>query len=113
MIKFFNTLTRRVEDFVPLVDKKVGMYSCGPTVYNYPHIGNLSTFLFVDLLKRYLIYRGYEVTHIMNLTDVDDKTIRGARQDRTSLKQYTEKYAEAFFYDLSVLGIMPKTASPS
>ncbi|MDP2709471.1 MAG: cysteine--tRNA ligase [bacterium] len=112
MIRFFNTLTRRVEEFVPLIGKKVGMYSCGPTVYNYPHIGNLSTFLFVDLLKRYLLYRGYEVFHVMNLTDVDDKTIRGARQDKVSLGQYTQKYAEAFFHDLSVLGIMPADIYP-
>lgn len=112
MIKLFNTLTRRVQEFVPLVDKKVGIYSCGPTVYNFPHIGNLSTFLFVDLLKRYLLYRGFEVFHVMNLTDVDDKTIRGARQKRINLKQYTEKYAQAFFADLATLAIMPANIYP-
>ncbi len=113
MIKLFNTLTRRIEEFVPLTDKKVGIYSCGPTVYNFPHIGNLSTFLFVDLLKQYLRYRGFEVFHVMNLTDVDDKTIRGARQKRIGLKQYTEKYAQAFFADLATLGIVPANIIPA
>lgn len=112
MLKLFNTLSRKTEDFQPLADKKVGLYSCGPTVYNYAHIGNLSAYIFVDLLKRYLRYRGYAVKHVMNLTDVDDKTIRGAKQAGESLHDFTEKYAQAFFADLQALNIDPADVYP-
>jgi cysteinyl-tRNA synthetase len=106
MIRLFNTLTRKVEQFVPLKDGEVGIYSCGPTVYNFAHIGNLSTFLFVDLLKRYLKFRGFKVKHVMNLTDVDDKTIAGSRKEGLSLKEFTEKYTQIFFNDLAALNII-------
>jgi cysteinyl-tRNA synthetase len=106
MIRLFNTLTRKVEQFVPLKDGEVGIYSCGPTVYNFAHIGNLSTFLFVDLLKRYLKYRGFKVKHVMNLTDVDDKTIKGSRKEGVGLKEFTEKYTRIFFKDLADLNII-------
>jgi len=83
-IRFFNTLTRTIMDFEPLVPGEVRMYTCGPTVYDYAHIGNFRAYVFEDLLRRYLKFRGYRVIQVMNLTDVDDKTIRGARRECTS-----------------------------
>ncbi len=112
-LRFYNSLTREIEDFVPIVPGKVKLYTCGPTVYNYPHIGNLRTFLFEDLLKRWLLYRGYEVNHVMNLTDVDDKTIRNSLQKNMSLSQYTEIYKKAFFEDIQTLKILPATSYPA
>jgi cysteinyl-tRNA synthetase len=111
-ICFFNTLTRRKEKFVPIKAGKVGMYTCGPTVYDYAHIGNFRAFLFEDLLKRWLEYRGYKVTHVMNLTDVDDKTIRGSQKQHVPLAQYTENYAKAFFEDIKALNIEPADFYP-
>lgn len=105
MLRLHNTLTRREEEFVPLVPRQVGVYVCGPTVYAPPHIGNLRTFLFADVLHRYLEYRGYKVRFVMNLTDVDDKTIHGARQAGVSLLEYTEPFVHRFFADLDRLGI--------
>ncbi len=104
-LKLFNTLTRKKEVFKPIKKGQVGFYSCGPTVYDYAHIGNLRAFMCTDILKRYLEYKGYKVKHIMNLTDVDDKTINGSREQKISLKQYTEKYTKAFFEDLEKLNI--------
>jgi len=104
-ICFFNTLTRRKELFVPIDEGKVRMYTCGPTVYDYAHIGNFRAFVFEDLLKRWLEYRGLQVTHVMNLTDVDDKTIRGSQKQHIPLVQYTEHYANAFFEDIKALNI--------
>jgi cysteinyl-tRNA synthetase len=111
-IWFFNTLARRKENFVPLKPGKVGLYTCGPTVYDYAHIGNFRAFVFEDLLKRWLEYRGYEVTHVMNLTDVDDKTIKGSKKHQIPLREYTEHYAEAFFEDIKVLNIKPANYYP-
>ena len=113
MIKFFNTLTKQKDAFLPLNDKAVTMYTCGPTVYNYVHIGNLRAMLSYDVLKRYLKYRGYKVKHVMNITDVDDKTIRGSRTEGKSLKEFTEFYTKAFLNDIKALNIelpdiMPK-----
>jgi len=105
-IRFYNTLTRAKEDFTPLVPGKVGMYACGPTVYNYAHIGNLRTFMFEDLLRRHLEYRGFEVTHVMNITDVEDKIIRTCRQTGENLKSLTGRFTDAFFEDLDTLGIL-------
>src|SRR3990172_6535178 len=96
-LHFFNTLTRQKENFKPITKNEVRMYTCGPTVYDYAHIGNFRAFLFEDLLKRWLKYRGYKVTHVMNLTDVDDKTIKGSQTQHIPVKQYTEFYAKAFF----------------
>ncbi|TAK96882.1 cysteine--tRNA ligase [Patescibacteria group bacterium] len=107
MFKIYNTLNRKIEDFVPLEDGKVKFYSCGPTVYNYVHIGNLRAYIFVDLLKRYLKYRGFNVTHVMNITDVDDKTIRDSQQAGQSLQEFTEFYHQAFLEDLRALNITP------
>jgi cysteinyl-tRNA synthetase len=91
---------------------KVGIYSCGPTVYDRAHIGNLSAFLFVDVLKRWLKFCGYEVTHVMNLTDVDDKTIRGARIEGISLRDFTDKYTDIFIRELDVLNIVSADVYP-
>jgi len=105
MLKLYNTLTRKKENFNSLQKGKVGMYSCGPTVYNYAHIGNLRTYIFNDLLSRSLTFLGYKVTHVMNITDVDDKTIKGAMSENTSLKEFTRKYEKIFFDDLKNLNI--------
>jgi len=112
-IRFYNSLSRMVEEFVPLQPGRVRLYTCGPTVYNYPHIGNLRTFLFEDLLKRWLLYRGYKVTHVMNLTDVDDKTIRNSLQQGMSLSDYTAIYKQAFFEDIKTLKVLPADHYPS
>jgi cysteinyl-tRNA synthetase len=105
MLRLYNTLTRVKEEFTPIHPGEVRMYTCGPTVYDYAHIGNFRTFVFEDVLRRYLIYKGYRVTQAMNLTDVDDKTIHGARQAKVSLAEYVQFYAEAFFDDLQTLNI--------
>lgn len=104
-LRFFNTLTRTIEEFKPIVPGEVRMYTCGPTVYGFAHIGNFRTFMFEDLLRRYLKYRGYKLTHVMNLTDVDDKTIRESRAEGTPLAEYTARYKKAFFEDLDALHI--------
>ena len=104
-IVFFNTLTRRKEAFKPITEGEVRLYTCGPTVYDFAHIGNFRAFVFEDLLRRWLEYRGFKVTHVMNLTDVDDKTIRGSQQQQKPLDQYTDFYAKAFFEDVSALNI--------
>jgi len=104
-LRFYNTMTRRVEPFTPLEPGRVRMYTCGPTVYDYAHIGNFRAYVFEDLLRRYLKFRGYQVTQVMNLTDVDDKTIRGARREGISLAEYTARYKQAFFEDLDTLRI--------
>jgi cysteinyl-tRNA synthetase len=107
-LKLFNTLTRSVEEFVPLDPerKKIGMYCCGPTVYDFGHIGNFRTFVFGDLVRRYLEFRGYSVQHVMNITDVEDKIIERVRQAKTSLSEYTSRYEAAFLEDLQILGCL-------
>ena len=112
-LRFFNTLSRSVEDFQPLEDGHVRMYTCGPTVYNFAHIGNFRAYIFEDLLRRHLKFKGYHVTQVMNLTDVDDKTIRGAREKGVSLREYTKPYVDAFFDDLRVLGVEPVEYYPA
>ncbi len=104
-LRFKNSLTREKEEFHPIEKGKVRMYTCGPTVYGFAHIGNFRTFMFEDLLRRYLKYKGYEVTQVMNLTDVDDKTIRDSQKEGVSLKEFTTRYTKAFFEDLDTLGI--------
>ncbi len=111
-IKLFNTLTRQKEEFKTIAPGKVGVYTCGPTVYDYAHIGNFRAFVFEDLLKRWLEYRGFQVTHVMNLTDVDDKTIKGSQKQTKPLREYTDFYSNAFFEDIKVLNIEPATAYP-
>ena len=105
-MKLFNTLSRQKEEFVPLDPPRVGMYTCGPTVYNFAHIGNLRAFMFEDLLRRYLEYKGYKVTHVMNITDVEDKIIRTVRETGKSLQEFTEFYTQEFFRDLTTLNIL-------
>jgi cysteinyl-tRNA synthetase len=104
-LRFHNSLTRQRETFQPLVPGKVGMYTCGPTVYNYAHIGNFRTFVFEDLLRRSLRFLGYQVTQVMNFTDVDDKTIRGSQATGESLDAFTARYKQAFFEDLDTLRV--------
>ncbi len=104
-IKFYNTLTRSLDEFVPIENNTVKIYSCGPTVYDYAHIGNFRSYIFSDLLRRFLKYKGYKVIHTMNLTDVDDKTINRSKQENLTLKKYTDKYIKIFFEDLDTLKI--------
>ncbi|MCW3982087.1 MAG: cysteine--tRNA ligase, partial [Candidatus Bathyarchaeota archaeon] len=112
MLRLHNTMTRRKEAFRPIEDNKVRMYSCGLTVYDYAHLGNLRAYVFVDLLKRWLEYRGFDVMHVMNLTDVDDKTIRGMRDAGVSLREFTEKFVEGFCKDLQLLNIRSPNMTP-
>ncbi|MCH7819737.1 MAG: cysteine--tRNA ligase [Candidatus Marinimicrobia bacterium] len=104
-LKLYNTLSKKKENFVPLHDKEVKMYACGPTVYSYPHIGNYRAYVFEDLLRRYLEYKGYNVTLIMNITDVDDKTIKASGGDENQRVSITRRYEKAFKKGLSVLNI--------
>jgi cysteinyl-tRNA synthetase len=104
-LRLYNTLPGKVEEFRPLVDNEVRMYACGPTVYDYGHIGNLRTFIAVDILRRFLRQSGYNVRHVMNITDVDDKIIRNSANDGVSVQQYTKKYEKAFLEDIAALNI--------
>ena len=111
-LALFNTLTRRVESFQPLAPPRVTLYTCGPTVWNYAHLGNFRTFLFEDLLRRHLELSGYEVFHVMNLTDVDDRTIKAAAAAGKRLEEYTAPFIEAFYEDRDYLRIRPAHAYP-
>src|SRR5204863_7145105 len=104
-LKLFNTLSRSVQEFVPLdpATQKVVMYCCGPTVYDFAHIGNWRTFIFGDLVRRYLEVKGYQVHHVMNIADIDDKIIKRVRETRTSLPAFTGQFERAFFDDLKTL----------
>jgi cysteinyl-tRNA synthetase len=104
-LRLYNTLSRRMEEFQPLNPPNVKIYSCGPTVYDYVHIGNFRTFIFQDLLRRYLKYKGYVVYQCCNITDVDDKTIRSSHTEQINLGDYTQRYEKAFFEDLHTLNI--------
>ena len=105
MFRLYNSMGRRVEPFRPIRGGEVRMYTCGPTVWNYAHVGNLRTFAFEDLLKRYMKFKGFRVTHVMNITDVEDKIIKGIRSTGKSLKELTSFYEAAFMADLDTLGI--------
>src|SRR3989344_8186292 len=104
-LKLYNTLTKKKETFKPLKDKIVNIYSCGPTVYDYAHIGNFRAYVFQDILRKYLEHKGYKVKQVMNLTDIDDKTIRGAHALKVPLNEFTKKYVDAFFEDIRTLNI--------
>jgi cysteinyl-tRNA synthetase len=104
-IELFNTLSGKVEEFRPLEDNLVRMYACGPTVYDYGHIGNFRTFIVVDTLRRFLKQSGYQLKHVMNITDVDDKIIRNAARDGVTVQEYTAKYKKAFVEDADSLNI--------
>lgn len=112
-LEFFNTMERRVVPFHPIRSGEVGMYTCGPTVYNYAHIGNFRAYMFEDLLRRTLEFFGYRVRQVMNLTDVDDKTIRDSRAAGIPLRDFTAKYKKAFFEDLKTLNIEPAEVYPA
>ncbi len=112
-LKLYNSLTHKKEELKPIKNNEIKMYSCGPTVYNYIHLGNLRAFMFSDILRRYIKYKGFKLKHVMNITDVDDKTIRDSQKEKKSLKEFTEFYTEAFLKDLKTLKIeipeyMPK-----
>jgi cysteinyl-tRNA synthetase len=104
-MKLYNTMTGRKEEFVPLDGKQVKMYGCGPTVYNYFHIGNARAFTIYDVLRRYLEYRGYNVKYVQNFTDIDDKMITNAGKEGTTVREMAEKYIREYFIDADGLGI--------
>lgn len=112
MLRLYNYLTRKKEPFRPLKAGRVGLYTCGPTVYGYVHIGNLRAYAFDDTLRRALEFDGFRVRQVMNLTDVDDKTIRGAKAKRQTLEAFTEFYGREFFKDVKRLGILPAWKYP-
>jgi len=111
--RIYNTMSRTKEELVPLDGKHVRMYTCGPTVYNYAHIGNFRAYMFEDLLRRYIKFCGFQVTQVQNLTDVDDKTIRASIEQGLPLKEYTQTYIDAFFTDLAKLNIEPAEHYPA
>lgn len=112
-LKFYNTLTRSLETFKSIEEGKAGLYTCGPTVYNFAHIGNFRAYIFEDLLHRTLEYAGYKVKQVMNLTDVDDKTIRNSRAAGVPLRDFTATYKKAFFEDIKTLNITPAAIYPA
>ena len=112
-LKFYNTLTRSLETFKSVEEGKAGLYTCGPTVYNFAHIGNFRAYIFEDLLHRTLEYAGYKVKQVMNLTDVDDKTIRNSRAAGVPLRDFTATYKKAFFEDIKTLNITPAAVYPA
>ena len=111
-LRFYNSYTRKKEVFKPIKDGNVGLYTCGPTVYDYAHIGNFRTFMFEDLLKRWLVHLGYNVNHIMNITDLDDKTIKKANVEGVELRKITNQYTSYFMDDLKWLKIIPADEFP-
>ena len=111
-IRFYNTLSNHIEDFTEINKGEIGLYTCGPTVYNYAHIGNFRSYTFEDLVKRYLLYRGFRVKHIMNITDIDDKTIKKANELNVTFEEVTNKYTEAFLKDVDTLNILRADVYP-
>ena len=109
----YNSLTRRVEPLVPLADNTIRLYTCGPTVYNFAHIGNFRAYTFEDILRRVIQFNGMKIRQVMNLTDVDDKTIRGANAQGVALTSFTKTYKDAFFADLKKLNIQPAEVYPA
>ena len=112
MIKIYDTMTRSLRKFVPLEEGKVKMYVCGPTVYNYIHVGNARSTAAFDTIRRYFEYRGYEVAYISNFTDVDDKIINRAKEEGITPQEVADKYIAAFREDVTTLGVQPATQHP-
>ncbi len=112
MIRLYNTLTARREPFVPIEEGKVKMYACGPTVYNFFHVGNARCFVIFDMLRRYFEYRGYQVTFVQNFTDIDDKVIRRANEEGVDYTEIAERYIKEYFTDAKGLGVRPATVHP-
>ena len=112
MIRLYNTLTARREPFVPIEEGKVKMYACGPTVYNFFHVGNARCFVIFDMLRRYFEYRGYEVTFVQNFTDIDDKVIRRANEEGVDYTEIADRYIREYFTDAKGLGVRPATVHP-
>lgn len=112
MLRFFNTLSRQVEEFQPIEDGKVKMYICGPTVWNFAHIGNFRTFIFGDVLRRYLKFKGYAVTHVFNLTDIDDRIINEAKARNISIDEFTAPFIQYFWEDFDALGMERPEVTP-
>ncbi|GGE21125.1 cysteine--tRNA ligase [Marinithermofilum abyssi] len=110
--RLYNTLTRTREELRPLTDNKVKMYVCGPTVYNYIHIGNARVFVFFDVVRRYLQYKGFEVTYVQNFTDVDDKLIKAAQEEGVAVPELAERYIAAYFEDMDALGVKRADVHP-
>ena len=111
-MQIFNDMTMKLEEFVPLEPGKVKMYACGPTVYNYIHVGNARPIIMFDVLRRYLEYRGYEVTFVQNFTDVDDKIINKANEEGIDSAAVAEKYIAEYWKDVTALGVRPATVHP-
>src|SRR3989339_2041594 len=112
MLSIYNTLTRKKEEFIPINPNEVRMYVCGPTVYDYFHIGNARSFIMADILRRYLEYKGYVVNYAMNITDVDDKIIKKANEEKKNAKEIAGTYISAFFDDLKKLKVKNATVYP-
>ncbi|MGF0087667.1 cysteine--tRNA ligase [Streptococcus hyointestinalis] len=112
MIKIYDTMTRNLRDFVPLEEGKVKMYVCGPTVYNYIHVGNARSVVAFDTIRRYFEYKGYDVTYVSNFTDVDDKIIKGALEAGMTTKAFSDKFIAAFMEDVKALGVKPASKNP-
>lgn len=111
-MKIYNTMTRKKEEFIPLVEGEVKMYSCGPTVYDYFHIGNARPFIIFDIMRRYLEYQGYKVTFVQNFTDIDDKLINRAKEENVTVKELAERFISEYFIDAKALGIREATIHP-
>lgn len=111
-MQIYNTLTRKKDELIPVTEGKIKMYACGPTVYNYFHIGNARCFVIFDMLRRYLRYRGYDVTFVQNFTDVDDKMIKRANEENTAVADVADRYIKEYFTDAKGLGIEPATVHP-
>ncbi len=111
-IRFYNTLTKQIEEFIPVEEGKVKIYMCGPTVYDFFHIGNARSFVMIDIIRRYFIYKGYDVKFVMNLTDIDDKIINKAISEGVTVNEVAQKYSQAFFEDIQKLKIKPADVYP-
>ena len=111
-MQIYNTMSRKKEDLVPLVPGQISMYACGPTVYNYFHIGNARPFIVFDTMRRYLEYRGYKVRFVQNFTDIDDKMIRRANEEGTTVKELGERFIKEYYHDADSLGVQRATANP-